>query len=49
MLQRLIEQKGRLEAKLEIARQLLDVLDVETIALKTGLTLAQIEALQVAR
>ena len=39
------EQKGKLEAKLEIARQLLDVLDVETIAQKTGLSLAQIEAL----
>jgi predicted transposase/invertase (TIGR01784 family) len=52
------EQKGRREgeetgleageqkAKREIARQLLDVLDVETISAKTGLGIAEIEALR---
>ena len=40
------EQKGERKAKLEIARQLLDVLDVETIAQKTGLSLGEIEALR---
>ena len=40
------KKEGKLEAKLEIARQLLDVLDVETIARKTGLSLAEIEALR---
>ena len=40
------EQKGKRKAKLEIARQLLDVLDVETIAQKTGLSLAEIAALR---
>ena len=40
------KKKGKLESKLEIARQLLDVLDVETIAQKTGLSLAEIEALR---
>ncbi len=44
------ELKGREEgektAKLEIARQLLDVLDVETICLKTGLSLSDIEGLR---
>jgi predicted transposase/invertase (TIGR01784 family) len=48
------EQKGRQEGRLEgersksleIARQLLDVLDVETIARKTGLTVAEIQQLR---
>ena len=40
------KKEGKLEAKLEIARQLLDVSDVETIAQKTGLSLAEIEALR---
>ena len=48
------EKKGRLQAKLEaklavkleIARQLLDILDVETIAQKTGFSLSEIEALR---
>jgi predicted transposase/invertase (TIGR01784 family) len=40
------EQQGKLKAKLEIAKQLLDVLDVETIAQKTGLTVAEIESLR---
>jgi predicted transposase/invertase (TIGR01784 family) len=37
---------GKQEEKLEIARNLLDVLDDATIALKTGLTLEQIQALR---
>jgi predicted transposase/invertase (TIGR01784 family) len=44
------EQKGRQEGErlkaLEIARQLLDVLDVETISQKTGLSMAEIQALR---
>ncbi|MBW4619145.1 MAG: Rpn family recombination-promoting nuclease/putative transposase [Cyanosarcina radialis HA8281-LM2] len=40
------EQKGRQEERLEIARQLLDVLDVETICQKTGLTVAEIQLLR---
>lgn len=36
------EQEGKRLKALEIARQLLDVLDVETIARKTGLTLDEI-------
>jgi predicted transposase/invertase (TIGR01784 family) len=40
------EQQGKLKAKLEIAKQLLDVLDVEMIAQKTGLTVAEIESLR---
>jgi predicted transposase/invertase (TIGR01784 family) len=40
------EQQGKLKAKLEIAKQLLDVLDVEMIAQKTGLTVVEIESLR---
>jgi predicted transposase/invertase (TIGR01784 family) len=40
------EEQGKTKAKIEIARQLLDVLDVETIAQKTGLTVAEIESLR---
>jgi hypothetical protein len=47
---RYAEQKGRQEERqetmMEIARQLLDVLDAETISLKTGLTMAEIQALR---
>ncbi|NJM47756.1 MAG: Rpn family recombination-promoting nuclease/putative transposase [Alkalinema sp. RU_4_3] len=39
-------QEGRKETMIEIARQLLDVLDAETISVKTGLTLAEIQALR---
>jgi predicted transposase/invertase (TIGR01784 family) len=40
------EQLGEKRKALEIARQLLDVLDDETIARKTGLTVAEIQALR---
>lgn len=39
-------QEGKLESQLAIAQQLLDVLDIETIAKKTGLTVAEIKKLQ---
>lgn len=39
-------EKGKLAEKLGIARNLLDVLDDETIALKTGLTPGQVRALR---
>jgi predicted transposase/invertase (TIGR01784 family) len=50
----LAEEKGRAEGielgkqerELEIARNLLDVLDDATIALKTGLTVEQIQSLR---
>ena len=38
-------EEGKKEAALEIARQLLDVLDLETIALKTGLSLDALRSL----
>ena len=40
------ERKGRSEAALAIARNLLDVLDDATIAAKTGLDLEQVAALR---
>jgi hypothetical protein len=40
------EQEGRQKERLEIARQLLDVLDVETISQKTGLTVTEIQSLR---
>ncbi|MEM8808544.1 MAG: Rpn family recombination-promoting nuclease/putative transposase [Cyanobacteria bacterium P01_G01_bin.38] len=39
-------EEGKKEMAIAIAKQLLDVLDVETISQKTGLTLAEIEALR---
>lgn len=39
-------EKGRKEEKLSIARNLLDILDNETIALKTGLTITDVEKLR---
>ena len=39
-------EKGRKEEKLSIARNLLDILDNETIALKTGLTINDVEKLR---
>ena len=40
-----IEQGVRKE-KMEIAKKLLDVLDSETIAIKTGLTIEEVEMLR---
>ncbi|SFV57031.1 hypothetical protein MNB_SV-12-199 [hydrothermal vent metagenome] len=39
-------EKGAKQEKIEIAKNLLDILDVETIALKTGLTISEIEELK---
>jgi predicted transposase/invertase (TIGR01784 family) len=39
-------EEGKQAALIEVARQLLDVLDDETISLKTGLTLAQVQQLR---
>jgi predicted transposase/invertase (TIGR01784 family) len=43
-IERGIEQ-GKLEGKLEIAKKLIDILDIETIANKTGLTINEIKKL----
>ena len=40
------KQDGRQEGRLEIARSLLDLLDAETIAQKTELTIAQVQKLR---
>jgi predicted transposase/invertase (TIGR01784 family) len=40
------EQEGAKNASIAIARQLLDVLDLETIAQKTGLTLEELQSIQ---
>ena len=40
------EKRGKLEGKLEIAKNLLDILDDETIALKTGLDVEEIKKLR---
>lgn len=40
------EEKGMQKKAIEIAKSLLDVLDAETIALKTGLTIEEIEKLK---
>jgi len=39
-------EKGLERGKIEIAKNLLDILDIETIALKTGLTVEEIEKLK---
>ena len=39
-------EKGKKEEKMAIARNLLDILDNETIALKTGLTTLDVEKLR---
>ena len=39
-------EKGEKIAKREIAKSLLDVLDIETISLKTGLSIEEIESLK---
>ena len=38
--------EGKIEGKIEIAKNLLDVLDIKTIAIKTGLTIEEIQNLQ---
>ena len=38
--------EGKIEGKIEVAKNLLDVLDIQTIALKTGLSIKEIEALK---
>ena len=40
-------KQGRMEEKVSIARKLIDVLDVEIIAEKTGLTVAQVKNLEI--
>ncbi|MPQ43622.1 Rpn family recombination-promoting nuclease/putative transposase [Clostridium tarantellae] len=40
------ERKGKIEGKLEVAKNLLDILDNETISLKTGLPIEDIEKLR---
>ncbi len=39
-------EEGMREAKLEIAKQLLDVLDEESISQKTGLSLEEVQKLK---
>ena len=39
-------EKGKKEEKIAIARNLLDILDNETIALKTGLTISDVQNLR---
>ena len=39
-------EKGKKEEKIAIAKNLLDILDNETIALKTGLTISDVENLR---
>jgi len=39
-------EKGKLEEKLNLAKNLLDILDIDTISLKTGLSIKQIEELK---
>lgn len=40
------EQKGLKKGKIEVAKNLLDILDVETIAIKTGLSIEEIKNLK---
>ena len=39
-------QKGKLEGVIQVARNLLDVLDDATIAMKTGLTIDEVKSLK---
>jgi predicted transposase/invertase (TIGR01784 family) len=39
-------KEGKKRAKIEIAKSLLDILDIETISLKTGLTIEEIQSLK---
>ena len=38
-------KKGRKEEQIKIARSLLDILDIETIAIKTGLSIEEVKEL----
>ena len=40
------KEDGKMEAKIEIAKNLLDILDNETISIKTGLDIQTIENLR---
>ncbi len=40
------QAKGKLEEKINIAKELLDILDVGTIAQKTGLSIKEVEGLK---
>jgi hypothetical protein len=40
------EKKGANRKKIEIAKNLLDILDIETIAIKTGLSIQEVENLR---
>ena len=40
------EKQGEKKAKIEIARNLLDILDIETIAIKTNLTIKELKRLK---
>ena len=44
--QKYYEQNGRNEEKIQLARNLLDVLDDKTIALKTGLDIEEVRKLR---
>ena len=39
-------KKGIKQEKIKLAKNLLDILDTQTIAIKTGLTIEEIEALK---
>ena len=41
-----MEEKAKKEKAIEIAKNLLDVLDNETIALKTGLSIEEVKSLR---
>lgn len=43
---RSLVEEGKKEKAIEIARELLDILSVEMIAKKTGLTVEEVEALK---
>ncbi len=40
------KEEGRKEEKIQIAKNLLDILDIETISLKTGLSIEEIGSLK---
>jgi predicted transposase YdaD len=40
------KEEGKKEEKIKIAKNLLDILDIETISLKTGLSIEEIKSLK---